>query len=129
MAVKAATSLRRWLQWRLALERQAGPGGLAPDQLNRPAGLVSALVALPSAALLAEIRRQRLAAVLAPDLSWLSADPALAPLAGGLRRLHQQDTRAALALQHLTLRVLALFTQAGLPVLVLKGIPLALQTT
>lgn len=127
MVETVATSLHRWLRWRLALERQAGIGG--PQQVEGSAALASELAALPAAALLADIRRQRLAAVLAPDLPWLSADPALAPLVGGLRRLHQQDTRAALALQHLTLRVLALFAQAGLPVLVLKGIPLALQTT
>ena len=127
MAATAATSLRRWLRWRLALERQHGTGG--SQQAESSAALASELAALPAAAMLAEIRRQRLAAVLAPDLPWLGAEPALAPLAGGLRRLHQQDTRAALALQHLTLRVLALFAQAGLPVLVLKGIPLALQTT
>jgi hypothetical protein len=127
MVATAATSLRRWLRWRLALERQYCKGG--SQQAESSAALASELAKLPAAALLAEISRQRLAAVLAPDLPRLSAEPALAPLAGGLRRLHQQDTRAALALQHLTLRVLPLFTQAGLPVLVLKGIPLALQTT
>jgi hypothetical protein len=127
MAATAATSLHRWLRWRLVLERQASTSG--SQQVEGSAALASELAPLPAAALLAEIRRQRLAAVLAPDLPWLSADPALAPLAGGLRRLYQRETLAALALQHLTLRVLALFAQAGLPVLVLKGIPLALQTT
>jgi hypothetical protein len=127
MVATAATSLRRWLRWRLALERQYCKGG--SQQAESSAALASELAKLPAAALLAEISRQRLAAVLAPDLPWLGAEPALATLAGGLRRLHQQDTRAALALQHLTQRVLALFAQASLKVLVLKGIPLALQTT
>lgn len=99
MVATVATSLHRWLRWRLALERQAGIGG--PQQVEGSAALASEIAALPAAALLAEIRRQRLAAVLAPDLPWLSADPALTPLAGGLRRLHQQDTRAALALEQI----------------------------
>jgi hypothetical protein len=123
MAANASTSLRRWLQWRLACERQ---GQAAPP--GDPGPLAAELATLPAAALLAEIGRQRVAAVLAPDRPWLTAQPALAPLAAGLQRLHQRDTLAALALQHLTLRVLALFQEAGLPVLVLKGIPLALQT-
>jgi hypothetical protein len=119
----ASSSVRRWLQWRLAGERQ-GNSALPGD----PGPLAAELATLPGAALLAEIRRQRIAAVLAPDRHWLMARPALAPLVAGLQRLHQRDTRGALALQHLTLGVLALFAEAGLPVLVLKGIPLALQT-
>ena len=123
MVTNTSSSLRRWLQWRLAGERlshAATPGDPGP--------LAAELATISPTPLLAEIRRQRIATVLAPDRPWLMARPALAPLADGLGRLHQQETLAALALQHLTLRVLSLFAEAGLPVLVLKGISLALQT-
>ncbi len=127
MSVRTASCLRRWLQQRLhreRLDRERLTGGQHPEA----AELAAELTTLPAAALLTEIRRQRLVPVLAADLPWLASQPALAPLAGGLRRLHQRESQAALALQHLTLRVVGLFEQAGLPVLVLKGIPLALQS-
>lgn len=91
--------------------------------------LVAALCRLPMADLLAEIRRQRLVGVLAGVLSRLAAEPSLGELAAELRRLARHEARDALVLQHLTCRVAELFERAGQPLLVLKGIPLALQTT
>ena len=58
--------------------------------------------------------------------SWPGLLPELAP---ALQALARQDAMAAMALASLTREMAALFEQAAMPMLVIKGIPLALQTT
>lgn len=87
---------------------------------------VSELQAIPAVELLAVIQRQRL-------VSLAQADPLLRELRPDLqdrlRELARRETMAALALADFTRQIVILFERAGLPVLVIKGIPLALQTT
>jgi hypothetical protein len=125
MASAIAVSVHTWLNQRLACERE---GHVQAASASTEAACCNQLAGLPAAALLAEIRRQRLVNVLAADLPLLDQHPRLKPLASGLRRLQQQETQAALALLHCTRSVVALFARADLPLLVLKGIPLAVQT-
>lgn len=84
------------------------------------------LEAVPGEALLAAIRRHRLASLLHGDPLVATLLPRLAP---PIQALVRQETMAALALVSLTRQVAALFEQAAIPLLVIKGIPLALQTT
>lgn len=84
------------------------------------------LDAVPSEALLAAIRRHRLACVIHGDPLVATLLPRLVPT---IQALARQDAMAALALASLTRELAALFEQAAIPLLVIKGIPLALQTT
>ena len=65
--------------------------------------------------------------------SFLQRDPAvgelLPDLCVDLLRAAKREVRAALALASLTREMAVLFEEAGIPLLVIKGIPLALQTT
>lgn len=94
--------------------------------LEAPAGLRQQLDAVPKEALLAAIRRHRLECLLHGDPLVASLLPELAPT---LQVLARQDAMAALALAGFTREMAALFEQAALPMLVIKGVPLALQTT
>jgi hypothetical protein len=112
---------------RLVLQRERegtfdGPGGGA----QLPAGLRQQLDAVPIGELLASIRRHRLAGLLHGDPLVARLVPDLAPT---LQALARQDAMAALALASLTREMASLFEQAAMPMLVIKGIPLALQTT
>ncbi len=105
---------------RLVLQRER------EGKLDAPVGLRQQLDAVPKEALLASIRRHRLGCL-------LHGDPLVArllpELQAALQMLARQDAMAALALASLTREMAALFEQAAIPMLVIKGIPLALQTT
>ena len=105
---------------RLVLQRER------EGNLGAPAGLRQQLDAVPKEALLAAIRRHRLECLLHGDPIVASLLP---ELAATLQVLARQDAMAALALTSLTREMAALFEQAAMPMLVIKGIPLALQTT
>ena len=105
---------------RLVLQRER------EGNLDAPAGLRQQLDAVPKEALLAAIRRHRLECLLHGDPIVASLLP---ELAATLQVLARQDAMAALALASLTREMAALFEQAAMPMLVIKGIPLALQTT
>jgi len=105
---------------RLVLQRER------EGNLDAPAGLRQQLDAVPKEALLAAIRRHRLECLLHGEPLVASLLP---ELAATLQVLARQDAMAALALTSLTREMAALFEQAAMPMLVIKGIPLALQTT
>ena len=112
---------------RLVLQREREgnlDGPVGGDQL--PAGLRQQLDAVPQGELLAAIRRHRLECLLHGDPLVARLVPDLAPT---LQALARQDAMAALALASLTREMANLFEQAAMPMLVIKGIPLALQTT
>ena len=94
--------------------------------LEAPAGLRQQLDAVPKEALLTSIRRHRLEGFLHRDPLVASLLPELQT---ALQVLARQDAMAALALAGFTREMAALFEQAAMPMLVIKGIPLALQTT
>ena len=112
---------------RLVLQRErdgnqnAAAGG---DQI--PGDLGQQVAAVPKGELLASIRRHRLECLLHADPLVARLLPDLAPV---LQTLARTDAMAAMALASLTREIANLFEQAGMPMLVLKGIPLALQTT
>ncbi len=112
---------------RLVLQREREGNQKAPvggDQL--PAGLRQQLNAVPTEALLASIKRHRLECLLHGDPLVARLLPDLAP---ALQTLARRETMAALALASLTREMASLFEQAAMPMLVIKGIPLALQTS
>lgn len=90
------------------------------------ASLAASLARLPPQDLLATIRRQRLETILAADAE---ACTLLAAIGPRLQERARRETMAALALASLTDSIAALFAQAGLAMLVIKGVPLAMQTT
>ena len=112
---------------RLVLQREREGHRDAPacsDQV--PARLQHQLDRIPREALLAAIRRHRLACVMHGDPLVARLLPELAPT---IQALARQETMDAMALASLTREMAALFEQAAIPMLVIKGIPLALQTT
>lgn len=88
--------------------------------------LLESLGELSAFDLLATIRRQRLECLLHADPSVAELLPALWP---SLQQLARRETMAALALASLTREISSLLQQAHIPHLVIKGVPLALQTT
>ena len=104
----------------LVLQRQRD------GHLEVPVALRHQLDAVPKEALLASIRRHRLECLLHGDPLVASLLPELQT---ALQVLARQNAMAALALASLTREMAALFERAGIPMLVIKGIPLALQTT
>ena len=116
-AVRALTA------WVLQRER-ATKASTAPPPA--PEALRQKLAALPPATLLQGIQRHRLEPL-------LQADPAVGDLLPDLRadlqRAARREAMAALALASLTREMAVLFAEASIPLLVIKGIPLALQTT
>ena len=112
---------------RLVLQREReGNLDVAVGGNQLPAGLRQQLDAVPKGGLLAAIRRHRLAGLLHGDPLVARLVPDLAPT---LQALARQDAMAAMALASLTREMANLFEQAAMPMLVIKGIPLALQTT
>ena len=112
---------------RLVLQREREGHRDAPacrDQV--PAPLQHQLDGVPREALLASIRRHRLACVMHGDPLVAGLLPELALT---IQALARQETMAAMALASLTREMAALFEHAAIPMLVIKGIPLALQTT
>lgn len=126
MLTPAALAATRGLV-RLVLQRERRSNRdlkACSDQV--PVHLQQQLDAVPGEALLAAIRRHRLACVMHGDPLVATLLPQLAPT---IQALARQDAMAALALASLTREIAALFEQAAIPLLVIKGIPLALQTT
>lgn len=104
----------------LVLARERG------SNASPSAALLAALAAIPTQDLLATIQRQRLETHLHADPLVAELLPQLAPQ---LQQRARRDTLAALALASLTQEIAALFERADIPLLVIKGVPLALQTT
>ena len=104
-------------------ERATQTGSVPPPA---PEALREQLAALLPAVLFQGIQRHRLQ-------SFLQSDPAVFELLPELQADFQNAIRseamAALALASLTREMAELFAKAGIPLLVIKGIPLALQTT
>ena len=109
--------------WVLQRE-QAVQAGMSPPPA--PDSLSQRLETLPIPTLLQGIQRHRLE-------SFLQADPAVGDLVmdlrGDLQRAARREALAALALASTTREMAVLFAEAGIPLLVIKGIPLSLQTT
>ena len=117
------SAVRALTAWVLQRERATQAGSELP---SAPEALHQQLETLPSATLLRAIQRHRLE-------SLLQSDPGvgnlLPDLRGDLQRAARREAMAALALASLTREMAVLFAEAGIPLLVIKGIPLALQTT
>ena len=112
---------------RLVLQREREGHRDAPAYSDQvPAFLQHQLDGVPREALLASIRRHRLACVMHGDPLVAGLLPELALT---IQALARQETMAAMALASLTREMAALFEHAAIPMLVIKGIPLALQTT
>jgi len=110
---------------RLLLERERQQlDGIASARAS--ADLMLRLKTIPSQALLSTIKRNRLACL-------MQADPLVGELLpeiqSRLKDLGRVETMAALALASLTRETAVLFEQNAIPMLVIKGIPLAIQTT
>lgn len=121
-ALEAVRSLVRLVMQRERRTGQGQPSGLDP----LPADIQRQLAAVPRGALLASIRRHRLEGLLHADPVTALLLPDLAPT---IQALARREVMAALALASLTREIAVRFEQAGIPMLVIKGIPLALQTT
>ena len=117
MAVRALTA------WVLQRERAIQAGSAPPSATEV---LRKQLAEIHPQMLLQGIQRHRLE-------SCLQADPALRALIPtlwvDLQHVSRLEAMAALALSSLTSEMALLFADAGIPLLVFKGIPLALQTT
>ena len=111
----------------LALQREReAQAGRRPNDFIVSSELEALCHATSADALLTAIRRHRLETLFAGDPLVLQLIP---QLADRLKLLARQEQMAALALASLTREMAALFERAGLPMLVIKGVPLALQTT
>lgn len=111
----------------LALQREREAlAGRRPNDSIDSSELEALCQATSADALLTAIRRHRLETLLAADPLVLQLIP---QLADRLKLLARQEQMAALALASLTREMAALFERAGIPMLVIKGVPLALQTT
>ena len=117
------SAVRALTAWVLQRERATQAGSELP---SAPEALHQQLETLPSATLLRAIQRHRLE-------SLLQSDPGVGNLLPDLRedlqRAARREAMAALALASLTREMAVLFAETGIPLLVIKGIPLALQTT
>lgn len=107
-------------------EREAVEGSRPNSVCGVSSQLEASCRSIPAEELLATIRRHRLETLLAADPLVLQLIP---QLADRLKVLARKEHMAALALASLTREMAALFERAGIPMLVIKGVPLALQTT
>ena len=125
ISVESLDAIKGLVRLVLQREREGAEHG-SPLTTTASPELAAQLLAVPDSALLAAIQRHRLE-------SLFHGDPlvgALLPtLADKLKALARAETMAALALASLTREMAAVFERAGIPVLVIKGIPLSLQTT
>jgi hypothetical protein len=121
----ALQAIKQLVRLLMAREDASRLQPLAPLPRAGPA-LLASLGELPAVDLLATIRRQRLECLLHADPYVAELLPALWP---SLQRLARRETMAALALASLTREISSLLQQAQIPLLVIKGVPLALQTT
>ena len=123
ITTETLATLRSLIVWVLQREQTIQTGS---EPSSAPEALRQQLAALQPATLLQGIQRHRLE-------SFLQADPAVSDLLRDLRidlqRAARREAMAALALASLTREMALLFGEVGIPLLVLKGIPLALQTT
>ena len=121
----ALQAIKQLVRLLLAREDASLQQPLAPLPRAGPA-LLASLGELPAVDLLATIRRQRLECL-------LHGDPYVAELLPAhwlsLQHLARRETMSALALASLTCEISSLMQQAQIPLLVIKGVPLALQTT
>ena len=121
--IQTLSAVRRLTAWVLERE-QAKLSGEAPPPASST--LKHQLQCLPAGRLFQGIQRHRLETVLQSD----SAVSELLPdLQVNLQQAARRETMEALALVSLTREMAALFAEAGIPLLVIKGVPLALQTT
>ena len=121
--IQTLFAVRRLTAWVLEREQSKRLGVVPP---SASITLKHQLQCLPPATLFQGIQRHRLETVLQAD----SAVSELLPdLQGALYRAARREMMAALALASLTREMAALFAEAGIPLLVIKGVPLALQTT
>ena len=121
--IKTLSAVRKLTAWVLERER-AKRGGEVPPAASTD--LKQQLNELPAATLFRGIQRHRLQTVLQAD----SAVSELLPnLQVDLQRAARRETMQALALVSLTREMAGLFAESGIPLLVIKGVPLALQTT
>ena len=107
-------------------EREAVEGSRPNSVCGVSSQLEASCRSIPVEELLASIRRHRLETLLAADPLVLQLIP---QLDDRLKVLARKEHMAALALASLTREMAALFERAGIPMLVIKGVPLALQTT
>jgi hypothetical protein len=121
----ALQAIKQLVRLLLAREDASRLQPLAPLPRAGPS-LLASLGELPAVDLLATIRRQRLECLLHADPYVAELLPALWP---SLQHLARRETMAALALASLTREISSLLEHAEIPVLVIKGVPLALQTT
>ena len=121
--IQTLFAVRRLTAWVLERERAKRYGDTPPPASK---DLKQQLDGLPTATLFRGIQRHRLQTVLQAD----SAISELLPdLKVDLQHSARRETMEALALASLTREMAALFAEVGVPLLVLKGIPLGLQTT
>lgn len=121
--IQTLFAVRRLTAWVLERER-AKRSGEAPPAASST--LKHQLQCLPTRRLFRGIQRHRLETVLQSD----SAVSELLPdLQVNLQHAARRERMEALALVSLTREMAALFAEAGIPLLVIKGVPLALQTT
>ena len=121
--IETLFAVRRLTAWVLERERAKRSGETPPPAST---ALKQQLQCLPAARLFRGIQRHRLEKV-------LQADPAVSELLPDLQvdlqRAARSETMSALALASLSREMAGLFAEAGIPLLVIKGVPLALQTT
>ena len=116
-------AIRALTAWVLQRERATQAGSAPPPA---PEALRQQLATLPLATLLQGIQRHRLESLLQADAAVGDLIPQLQI---DLQRAARREGMAALALASLTREMAMLFAAARIPLLVIKGIPLALQTT
>ena len=125
ISVESLDAIKGLVRLVLQRERECTEHG-SPLTTTASPELKAQLLAVPDSALLAAIQRHRLE-------SLFQGDPLvgahLPRLADKLKALARVDTMAALALASLTREMAALFERARIPMLVIKGIPLSLQST
>jgi hypothetical protein len=110
---------------RLVLEREGHQPAAFPSVVAST-DLQLLLQTIPNEDLLATIQRHRLICLLQGDSLLREL---LAEIQPRLKALGRFETLSALALASLTSEMASLFEQAAIPMLVIKGIPLAVQTT
>ena len=121
--IQTLSAVRGLTAWVLERERAKRVGEALPAASTN---LKRQLDGLPSAILIQGIQRHRLETVLQAD----SAVTELLPdLQVDLQRAARREMMEALALASLTRQMAVLFAEAGIPLLVIKGVLLALQTT
>ena len=121
--IATLSAVRGLTAWVLEREWAKGAGETLPPASTT---LQQQLQVLPAATLFQGIQRHRLETMLHGDPA---VSEVLPDLQVDLQCAARRETMEALALASLTREMAALFAEAGIPLLVIKGVPLALQTT